>query len=194
MYILVYTSIYFYNLYIPVYTCIYTLIHKTHCIYKYIISNVGGYYVRLKHLSFIIHIMSLLCHIMSLLCQLKHLQFFDYYVILCHVSEINYYINYVTTIMSIIFLSLLLLLCQLKLDYITYFKSDLLYQLFISPVIIPIIFFDAIKTINLIKHINSLISFPIYYIYYVFWYILILLYYSCILYQLNWLCHTNWNY
>ena len=105
------------------------------------ISKLGGYYVRLKHLSSIIHIMSLLCHIMSLLCQLKHLQFFDYYVILCHVSEINYYINYVTTIMSIFFLSLLFLLCQLKPDYITYFKSDLLYQLFISPVIIPIIVF-----------------------------------------------------
>ena len=71
--------------------------------------------------------MSLLCHIMSLLCQLKHLQFFDYYVILCHVSEINYYINYVTTIMSIIFFEYIMSIMSIKLDYVTYFKSDLLY-------------------------------------------------------------------
>ena len=88
------------------------------------------------------------------------------YYVMCQKSTI-------ISIMSLLlcqlfFLSLLFLLCQLKLDYITYFKSDLLYQLFISPVIIPIIFFDAIKTIISIKHINSLISFPIYYIYYVF--------------------------
>ena len=37
LYILVYTSIYFYNLYILVYTCIYTLIHKINCIYMYIL-------------------------------------------------------------------------------------------------------------------------------------------------------------
>ena len=78
------------------------------------ISKLGGYYVRLKHLSSIIHIMSLLCHIMSLLCQLKHLQFFDYYVILCHVSEINYYINYVTTIMSIIFFEFIISIMSIK--------------------------------------------------------------------------------
>jgi len=79
-----------------------------------IISKLGGYYVRLKHLSSIIHIMSLLCHIMSLLCQLKHLQFLDYYVILCHVSEINYYINYVTTIMSIIFFEFIISIMSIK--------------------------------------------------------------------------------
>ena len=78
------------------------------------ISKLGSYYVRLKHLSSIIHIMSLLCHIMSLLCQLKHLQFFDYYVILCHVSEINYYINYVTTIMSIIFFEFIISIMSIK--------------------------------------------------------------------------------
>jgi len=88
------------------------------------------------------------------------------YYVMCQKSTI-------ISIMSLLlcqlfFLSLLCLLCQLKLDYVTYFKSDLLYQLFISTVIIPIIFFDAIKTIISIKHINSLISFPIYYIYYVF--------------------------
>ena len=71
------------------------------------------------------------------------------YYVMCQKSTI-------ISIMSLLlcqlfFLSLLLLLCQLKLDYITYFKSDLLYQLFISTVIIPIIFFDAIKTIILIK-------------------------------------------
>ena len=80
----------------------------------YIISKLGGYYVRLKHLSCIIHIMSLLCHIMSLLCQLKHLQFFDYYVILCHVSKINYYINYVTSIMSIIFFEFIMSIMSIK--------------------------------------------------------------------------------
>ena len=88
------------------------------------------------------------------------------YYVMCQKSTI-------ISIMSLLlcqlfFLSILCLLCQLKLDYVTYFKSDLLYQLFISTVIIPIIFFDAIKTIISIKHINSLISFLIYYIYYVF--------------------------
>ena len=88
------------------------------------------------------------------------------YYVMCQKSTI-------ISIMSLLlcqlfFLSLLCLLCQLKLDYVTYFKSDLLYQLFISTVIIPIIFFDAIKTIISIKHIKLLISFPIYYIYYVF--------------------------
>ena len=87
------------------------------------------------------------------------------YYVMCQKSTI---ISIMSLLLCQFFLSLLCLLCQLKLDYVTYFKSDLLYQLFISTVIIPIIFFDAIKTIISIKHINSLISFPIYYIYYVF--------------------------
>ena len=91
----------------------------------------------------------LLCHIMS--CVRNELLYQ-----LCH----YYYVNF--------FLRLLCKLCQLKLNYVTYFKSDLLYQLFISTVIIAIIFFDAIKTIIQIKHINSRISFSIYYIYYFF--------------------------
>jgi len=66
------------------------------------------------------------------------------------------------------FFEFIMSIMSIKLDYVTYFKSDLLYQLFISTVIIPIIFFDAIKTIIPIKHINSLISFSIYYMYYVF--------------------------
>ena len=69
-----------------------------------IISKLGGYYIRLKHLSCIIPIKTLLKHIKTLLYQLKHLQFFDYYIILYHMSEINYYINYITTIISIIFI------------------------------------------------------------------------------------------
>ena len=68
------------------------------------ISKLGGYYIRLKHLSCIIHIKTLLKHIKTLLYQLKLLQFFDYYIILYHMSETNYYINYITTIISIIFI------------------------------------------------------------------------------------------
>jgi hypothetical protein len=68
-----------------------------------LISKLGGYYIRLKHLSCIIHIKTLLKHIKTLLYQLKLLQFFDYYIILYHMSEINYYINYITSIISIIF-------------------------------------------------------------------------------------------
>ncbi len=68
------------------------------------ISKLGGYYIRLKHLSGIIHIKTLLKHIKTLLYQLKLLQFFDYYIILYHMSEINYYINYITIIISINFI------------------------------------------------------------------------------------------
>jgi hypothetical protein len=70
-----------------------------------VISKLGGYYIRLKRLSCIIHIKTLLKHIKTLLYQLKLLQFFDYYIILYHMSEINYYINYITSIISIIFIS-----------------------------------------------------------------------------------------
>ena len=69
------------------------------------ISKLGGYYIRLKHLSCIIHIKTLLKHIKTLIYQLKLLQFFDYYIILYHMYEINYYINYITSIISIIFIS-----------------------------------------------------------------------------------------
>jgi hypothetical protein len=62
---------------------------------------------------------------------------------------------------------LLFLLYQLKLYYITYLFRLLLIELF---------YFEAIKTIISIKHINPLISFSIYYMHYVFRYILILLY------------------
>ncbi len=78
------------------------------------ISKLGGYYVRLKHFSPIIHIKTLLCQIKTLLYQLKLLQFFDYYVILCHMSEINYYVNYITTIMSIFFFELIIAIISIK--------------------------------------------------------------------------------
>ncbi len=43
---------------------------------------------------------------MTLLFHLFHLQFLDYYVILYQFPEISYYINYITSIISIIFISL----------------------------------------------------------------------------------------
>ena len=67
-----------------------------------IISKLGGYYVILFQFSLIMHINSVLCHIMSVLFHLFHLQFLDYYVILCHFPEISYYFNYVSCIISII--------------------------------------------------------------------------------------------
>jgi hypothetical protein len=41
---------------------------------------------------------------MTLLFHLFHLEFLDYYVILFHLPEISYYINYITSIISIIFI------------------------------------------------------------------------------------------
>ena len=88
--------------------------------------------------------------IMSYYVTIMSIKTFTIFGLLCH-----YVMCQKSTIISIMslllcqlfFLSILCQLCQLKLDYVTYFKSDLLYQLFISTVIIPIIFFDAIKTI-----------------------------------------------
>ena len=68
------------------------------------ISKLGGYYIRLNYLSCIIPIKTVLKHIKTLLYQLFLLQFFDYYIILYHMSEISYYITYITTIISIIFI------------------------------------------------------------------------------------------
>ncbi len=62
------------------------------------ISKLGGYYIRLKHLSCIIHIKTLLKHIKTLLYQLKLLQF---------LTIISYYIiRQKSTIISIISLLL----------------------------------------------------------------------------------------
>jgi hypothetical protein len=69
------------------------------------ISKLRGYYIILFLFGSIIRIRTLLKHIMTLLLfHLFHLQFLDYYVILYQFPEISYYINYITSIISIIFI------------------------------------------------------------------------------------------
>jgi hypothetical protein len=68
------------------------------------ISKLRGYYIILYFFCSIIRIKTLLKHIMTLLYHLFQLQFLDYYVILFHLPEISYYINYITSIISIIFI------------------------------------------------------------------------------------------
>ncbi len=63
-----------------------------------------GYYIALFLFGSIIRTKTLLKHIMTLLFYLFHLQFLDYYVILYQFPEISYNINYITSIISIIFI------------------------------------------------------------------------------------------
>ena len=61
---------------------------------------------------------------MSVLFHLFHLQFLDYYVILCHFPEISYYFNYVSCIISIILFRYIIHIMAIKflLFHLFYFR------------------------------------------------------------------------
>lgn len=67
------------------------------------------------------------------------------YYIICQKSSIISLISQL--LYQLFYFSLLLLLYQLKQYYITYFKSYLLYHLFISTLLFQLFYFEAINTI-----------------------------------------------